>query len=178
MPIRPQLTGIGRAAQAAGAELMEFNIESKLYKILDELGAEYVREMRDVLKSTDKVATGKLYDSIKYEVLPEKDKYVLLCYAEDYLEYVINGRRPGSKPPPYKVLLPWMAARGMKPSVGGAIAIARSIGKKGIRPQPRIGQTLNSIFSKTTADKVAEAAKLDMEQVIGRYIAMGFFTKT
>jgi hypothetical protein len=162
-------------------ELLDFGKENlldlKLYKALEKLGKDYVVKMTRILVANDKQATGDLIRSLDYEVLYEADKLLLNLYAATYLENVINGRRPGAKPPPYRVLLPWIRARNIKfvnqSEVGTAIIIARSIGKKGIKPVPQIREVLNSIYT-TQRDFIAKAAREDIEKVIQKYLVMGF----
>lgn len=148
----------------------------KLFKTLKDIGEDYTKALKDIIEREKKIATGDLYRSIDYEVLPEKnDKLVLLLYAATHLEYVANGRRPNSKPPPYRKLIPWVELRGINiqnkgPKVS-AIIIAKSIGKKGIKPVPSIKATLLKVQNRLRTDEIAKAAKLDIEKVINEYFA-------
>lgn len=153
----------------------------KLYKALKDIGEDYKNELKSILKAKDKIATGELFNSINYEILPEReDRLVLLLYAASHLEYVAQGRRPGSKPPPYSKLIPWVKVRGIniqgKGSKVSAIIIAKSIGRNGIQPVPQIGTTLNNIKRRLNSDEVARAARLDLEKVVGEYFAGAFLT--
>lgn len=162
-------------------ELLDFGRENlldlKLYGALEKLGREYVVQMTRVLIEADKKATGNLIKSLNYEVLAEADKLLLNLYAAYYLEYVQNGRRPGAKPPPYKVLLPWIKARRInfpgKSDKVTAIIIAKSIAKKGIVPVPKIKTTLQNIY-RTQERFIAKAAKEDIEEIVNRYLVLGF----
>lgn len=151
----------------------------KLYQTLKDIGSDYVKNLKLDIQNKDKIATGDLYNSINYEILPERgDKLILLLYAASHLEYVQNGRRPGAKPPPYRKLIPWINVRGIKfqgkSTNTTAIIIARSIGKKGIKPVPQIKQTLTEINNRIRSEEIAKAAKLDVEKVIGQFFAGGF----
>lgn len=161
-------------------ELLDFGkqnlLELNIYKALKSLGQDYVEQVTQILRAQDKEATGALIRSLDYEVVEEVDGLVLNLYSLFYLNNVINGRRAGAKPPPYRVLIPWIRARGIVPFKGSekglAIAMAKSIGKKGIKPQPRIQQTIDNIW-KTKQDIIARAAQSDLEVIITKYLLEG-----
>lgn len=148
----------------------------KLTRALELLGEDYVKKMTEILLAKNKRATGELIRSLGWEILPEVDKLILNLYAASHLEYVQNGRRPNSKPPPYRVLLPWLRARGItfqnKSEKGTAIIIAKSIGKKGIKPVREIKQTLQKIYD-NKANLIARAAREDIEDLINQYLVIG-----
>ena len=151
----------------------------KLYKALQDIGEDYVRDLKSVIEQKRKIASGDLLNSIDYEILPEvNDKLVLLLYAAAHLEYVAQGRRAGAKPPPYRKLIPWVKIKGINIQGKGekvsAIIIAKSIAKKGIEPVPQIGKILGDIQSRLRSDELAKAARLDIEKVIGEYFAGAF----
>jgi hypothetical protein len=58
--------------------------------------------------------------------------------AADYFKYVDEGRKPNSKQPPIKPIQSWVTHKGIRfnnmSSKQTAFIIARSIGKKGIKP--------------------------------------------
>jgi len=59
------------------------------------------------------VATGRLASSI--EVQPTEDGFDI--YAEDYYQWVENGRKRGGFPP-IKPIMEWIRAKGLKPRGG------------------------------------------------------------
>jgi hypothetical protein len=76
-------------------------------------------------------------NSLDYEVLETINGLVLKIIADDYLQYVDQGRRPGKRPP-QRAILKWVENKNITikkqtPSQT-AFVIARSIGKKGIKP--------------------------------------------
>lgn len=164
-------------------ELLDFGRSEyknlKLTRALELLGEDYVSKMTEILLAKDKRATGELIRSLGWEILPEVDKMVLILTAASHLEYVQNGRRANSKPPPYRVLLPWMRARGIKfqgqTEKGTAIIIAKSIGKKGIKPVREIKQTLKNIYD-NKADLIARSAREDIEDLVNQYLVIGTLT--
>lgn len=110
-----------------------------------------------------KIATGKLVNSIKYKVKREGDTYTVWITGKDYLQYVESGRRPGAKMPPVEPIEQWIKKKRIPIGAGRtktlvkrgrqapkakqlrnmAFLIARSIGKRGIKPFP-VSQILDS----------------------------------
>jgi hypothetical protein len=91
----------------------------------------------------NKVASGKLRDSIGYEVITDSDGNPTLEISYiDYFENVNLGRRPEKKRVPIKALLSWIKFRKLKgrnkkgrfiPDLSFAFAIQTNIYKFGIR---------------------------------------------
>jgi len=101
----------------------------------------YGNPQRDV---GDKVASGKLVDSISYEVINGTDGNPTLEISYvDYFENVNLGRRRQKKRVPVKAILDWIKVRGIEgrdrrgipiPDLSLAFAIQTNIYKFGIRP--------------------------------------------
>lgn len=129
-----------------GVDLQFRNLKAQL----EALGREYVAELTRQLISEDKVATGNLINSLDYNVVETMNGLVLQIIADDYLTNVDKGRKPGRRPP-QKAIQNWVENRGIKyknsDSKGTAFIIARSIGKKGIRPTNVIKKTQNALFN-------------------------------
>lgn len=92
----------------------------------------------------DKIATGRLYDSIQgnVEIGADGNPYAVLYYA-DYFPYVNRGRRKELKRVPLSALLEWIKVKGIKgknkkgrfiKNLNLAFAIQANIYKYGIRP--------------------------------------------
>lgn len=92
----------------------------------------------------DKVATGRLLNSISYDVEIDTngDPTLVLSYI-DYFENVNLGRRPNRKKVPINAILDWIKVRGLQgrdkkgrfiPRLSFAFAIQTNIYKFGIRP--------------------------------------------
>jgi hypothetical protein len=135
---------------------------------LEALGREYVSELTRQLLSEDKVATGQLINSLDYEVLDTVNGLVLKILADDYLTFVDKGRRPGKRPP-QKVIQKWVENRGIKiqkqTSSQTAFIIARSIGKKGIKPTNVLKKTQESIFNNIQT-LVSKGIQLDVNEYL------------
>lgn len=146
------------------ADLQFRNLKNQL----DALGREYVAELTQQLISADKVASGNLINSLDYEVLETVNGLVLKIIADDYLKFVDEGRRPGKRPP-QKAILKWVEQRGIKikkqTSSQTAFVIARSIGKKGIKPTNVLKKTQQAIFRNIQA-LTSRGIELDIQEYI------------
>jgi hypothetical protein len=139
-----------------------------LKKALDEVGKDLVKTMVKKLIEADKVATGKLIKSVDYKVVETANGVIVQLLSEDYLTNVDEGRRPGAKQPPTKSLDRWVVAKGIAPrdDKGKFISreslkflIARSIGKKGIKPTNVIKKTINEVYA--NKQKLIEKAAIE-----------------
>lgn len=134
-----------------------------LKKIAQEYGAKLISALSNEIKSAKKVATGDLLKSLKYKVVPTGSNFTALIFANDYIKILDQGRRPGAKPPPMKVILKWIDVRKIKPRdkksgrfikntkearEGMAFAIANKIGRDGFDKQPHhvIQKALTKVF--------------------------------
>jgi hypothetical protein len=145
-----------------------------LKKQLEALGREYIAELTKQLISADKVASGNLINSLDYEVLETVDGLILRILSDEYLKWVDEGRRPGKRPP-QKAILKWVKMRNIvikkqKPEQT-AFIIARSIGKKGIKPtnvvkktQQSISRNINTLISKGITLDINEYMKNIMQE--------------
>jgi len=133
---------------------------NKLEKALKIFGEEYIAEIGNILQSNDKVATGKLLKSLDAKVFKTgfNTSYTLKVLANDYLKYVDEGRRPGSKAPPIAPIKEWAKTKGL--DEGLAFPIAKSIGEKGIAPthviQKALDNVLRSIHYRRLEDGVSD----------------------
>lgn len=95
------------------------------------LGVNMVNDIINVLKSKDKIASGRLINSIKHEYQIDIDNIKLLITSEDYLTYVDQGRKPG-KYAPIQAIKDWVKLKGIDEKY--AFAINHNIFKFGIKP--------------------------------------------
>lgn len=91
----------------------------------------------------NKVASGKLVNSIQVVTKQSKDKTVIQVLAEDYLTFVQSGRLPGKRGVPLDQIEDWIKSRGLQgrdkkgrfiKRRSFAFAIQTNIKKFGIRP--------------------------------------------
>lgn len=140
-------------------------------KALDILGQAFVDELTRRLLAADKVASAKLIRSLKYKIIEVNNKLTLHITAEKYLDFVDKGRKPG-KQPPTSAIKKWIDDKGISvegSKDGVAFVIARSIGKKGIKPTQIITKTMNYIIQNKS--KILEKAfSKDIEDDMVKYI--------
>ena len=122
----------------------------ELTKVLTRIGKEVKNTYKSDLKDRNKIATGKLYDSINYRLEITDNKVKLYFVAERYYINIENGRIAGAKMPPVAVIKRWMKIKGITPRKGQSIngtayVIARSIGRKGIRKNPFLREIKESL---------------------------------
>ena len=91
----------------------------------------------------NKVASGKLRDSITVSVKQSQGETVIQVLADEYIKWVQSGRLPGKKGVPIEALEKWIKARHLQgrnkkgqyiTRRGFAFAIQNNIKKFGIRP--------------------------------------------
>ena len=143
------------------------NLKAKM----NELGRDYIEELTRQLLLADKKATGNLIKSLSYDVVEVLDNVLLRIKASDYLIWVDRGRRPGKQPPSDKIKK-WVQVRKIQfrnkkgrfmTYDSTAFLIARSIGKKGIKPTYVLKKTIDSIM-KTKSEILGKAAAKDIEK--------------
>lgn len=102
----------------------------------------------------NKIATGRLRNSLQAKVITTGDGLMLQLSYLDYFKYVNLGRRAGKKPPPVKVLLQWIKDRKLKgrnkkgrfiKDLSFAFAIQTNIRKFGIRRTNIFDKSIDSL---------------------------------
>jgi len=102
----------------------------------------------------NKVASGKLRDSIKVNVVQSQDETIIQVLAEEYSKWVQSGRLPGKKGVPISAIENWIKSRGLtgRNKKGQfikrrsfAFAIQNNIKKFGIRPSNFLDVALEMI---------------------------------
>lgn len=117
---------------------MEYtHLENKLA----EIGAEVREKYKAKLKANGVYATGKLFNSVDFKLTIKDGEIELHFIALDYWINIEEGRKPNSKMPKVEEIRKWMITRGIPDKPGLAFVIARSIGKKGIKPNPFLRET-------------------------------------
>ena len=133
-------------------------MEDKLKKALQVFGQEYIDAIDKILRQEDKIATGDLIKSLKPRVIKTGfgTSYTLKVIAEDYLKYVDEGRKAGSKAPPIKPIQEWARVKGLPE--GLAFPIAKSIGINGIKPTNVIQRAFDDVLKGIKFRKLEEGA--------------------
>lgn len=113
-------------------------------------------------------ASGKLHDSIRYEVTNNGE--TLRVYAEDYIYYLVHGRANG-KMPPRQPIKDWIVAKGIQPdgiSIDSlAYLIQRKIAREGTTIFQQGGSDLLSDI--ITDNLVMETKEKLQEQLIALF---------
>ena len=102
---------------------------------INELGQFIINELGKELIKQNHRATGKLIESLNYEVEHRGDLFSLIITALNYGEWVNKGRRAGAKKVPIPVLVEWIREKGIatnnKKILGIAFAIREKIYQEG-----------------------------------------------
>lgn len=149
------------------------NIDTtNIRKQLEILGVDSIGFITKILAENDKQVTGNLIRSLDFKIIKSIDGFLLQILAAPYFQNVDKGRRPG-KMPPVRPIQKWVERRGIViknySSKQTAFVIARSIGKKGIRPLNIMNQLTNNIIN--NSEKIIKAGAVkDIQNLIDKMI--------
>lgn len=111
-------------------------------KYLKTYGDSVESEIETRLKGFGKYASGKLYNSIRYEIKETDDKFIVSFFMADYGKYVDKGTKPSKyanstgkgtgKSKFIESLMKWCVIKGLPKQA--AFPIRRNIWKYGIPP--------------------------------------------
>lgn len=133
------------------------HLEEKLL----EIGAELRDRYKGKLKANGVYATGKLYNSVDFKLTVNEGKIDLSFVALDYWIIIEEGRKPNSKMPNVQEIRKWMVAKNIPTKPGLDFVIARSIAKKGTKPQPFLRETIVELKSYIPSIRTAIEKDLD-----------------
>ena len=151
----------------------------ELKKAIDKLGKEYVFELTQQLLEAGSVASGKLINSLSYEVIEILNGIYINLKHEDYLINVDKGRRPGAKPPPLSAILPWIKQKGIvgRDKKGKfitnrslAFIISRGISKNGIKPTNVIRKAKERLMT-NKVELLGKAATKDVMNSLNKILS-------
>jgi len=124
-----------------------------------------VTNAKSILLKNKKIATGALYNSVRYTV-DSKGK-IQFMFAEEG-KYVQSGRRRGARFPPPAPILKWIKAKGIKgrDARGRFITdksltflISRGISRDGIKPLPFMSMAIKEAKKQLASTLKKEVAK-------------------
>lgn len=105
--------------------------DKQILDVINKYGKEVIAEMVTRLKTQNKFASGRLINSLNYEVKEVVGQLTIRFSMIDYGVFVDKGRKPG-KQPPIQAIKDWVKLKGIPQKA--AYPIAKSIGKFGIAP--------------------------------------------
>jgi hypothetical protein len=142
-------------------------LDKSVLEIEKKWAQQVVTNAKSILLSNKKIATGQLYNSIRYTVSSDGD--ISFEYAPEG-KWVEQGRRKGSRFPPPAPILRWIKVKGIKgrdSKTGRFIKdkalvflFQRAISRDGIKPLP---------FMQMAIDKSIEQLMIILENSIEAY---------
>lgn len=135
---------------------------------IDQIGKLLISELIKNLIQMDKVASGKLINSLDYQVIETIEGVFLELVSEDYLYNVDKGRQPG-KMPPLMEIKEWNKIRGLERGKLTedqlAFVVARGIGRNGIPATNVIQKSIDNIYS--SIDKlIDEGLEIEIDKIL------------
>jgi hypothetical protein len=134
-------------------------------QFLNDYGLSVVANIIAKLRNSNKVASGKLLNSLKEEVVENINLLELKIKGESYFQNVVDGRKPGAYPP-LGPLYQWARIKGIPKEA--VFPIARSIYKFGIEPDPAFARLNEELVSglKTGVEKsMSEDIKQELRSI-------------
>lgn len=137
--------------------------------------AEYAEAVKELYKqrliADDKVASGKLINSVETFIAYQGTELLVTFKAEDYFRWVEQGRKPGTLPPPSKIL-DWILVKPVlpHPNENGKLptpeqlswAIAKKIERDGIDAGNQLAETVEAL-NRQYIPLLQEALEKDFE---------------
>ena len=106
------------------------NLRWALGRLLAREAEEAARDLKGELARQRIAATSLLINSVKAD--RANDLAWRIGPHVEHARYVLDGRKPGGKMPPWRAILDWMKVRRLGSDRAAAWAIARSIQRRGI----------------------------------------------
>ena len=156
---------------------MELLDLTELQKVLQDFATDIRDRYRDVLANNDHIASRKLVDSIKTQVVVGDNYYEVTMTLEDYWKYVENDTKPHFPPP--DAILKWIEVKPVIPRPGSdgriptpkqlAFLIGRAISEHGTKGSHDL-ETVKDGVIPWYKEKIAIALGHDMENYIRKLV--------
>ena len=150
------------------------------YNTLVEWASNVTAQAKANILKKNKVATGNLYESITFDVLPDG---TVDFYYDDAGDFVESGRRKGARFPPMSKMKQWIKIKGLAQwrnkkgrfisRDAQAFLIARGISKNGIKPFPFFTDPFDEAM-KSYEYILEEALVQEIENDIDTIVAVKF----
>lgn len=155
-------------------ELIDFE---ELRKVLEDLANDVAEAYKDELTRHDHIASRKLIDSIKTQVVVGENAYEVTMTLEDYWKYVEYDTRPHFPPP--NAILKWIEVKPVipRPDANGRIPtpkqlaylIGRKIANEGTEGTHDLQKSKDNIIP-WYKEKISAALGRDMERYIAKIV--------
>lgn len=155
-------------------ELLEL---TEVQQVLEDFAKDIRDRYRDVLANNDHIASRKLVDSIKTQVVVGDNAYEVTMTLEDYWKYVENDTKPHFPPP--DAILKWIQVKPVipRPDANGriptqkqlAFLIGRKIAQEGTTGTHDLAQTKDNILP-WYRERISQALGHDMETYIRKLV--------
>ena len=126
---------------------LQWAIQRLIAREAEETARDFKTEMAD----QGLAATSLIINSVKADQVDEYNWRV--GPHVEYARYVLEGRRPGGKLPPWRAIADWLKVKRLDSSPRAAWAVARAIRQRGIK-----GRDYVTPVVKRTRDRLAERA--------------------
>jgi hypothetical protein len=138
-------------------------------EFLNRYGEESTNKIIDVLTSSKKQASGRLRESLRYELSLDVQNldFEITFSGIDYERFIRSGRRAGNgvKRPPYNAIAEWASHKGIPEQY--VPAIQKGIAESGIKPFDFV----DYVFTEQNIDSLSESiTKLLQEQITDKII--------
>lgn len=133
------------------------------HSIVIAISEDIARLVREVLSSNlminSKTGHNSIIDSRLYKEIDVRgdNDFIFNLYLNDYVQYIENGRRAGSRWPPVAPIIKWARSRGIPTDNSTIFLIRRSIANEGIRPRPfldTVFKEMDDIWENGWSDKI------------------------
>lgn len=148
---------------------------TKTQELLNFIGEISVTQYKEDLYRTFTIATGALYENVKYKII-KQDETIILYFSDlqDYYIKIEKGQKPGENNLDdvfIKKIRKWYEDKGLQPYVikgrapnkdTAAYLIARKIVNEGTKPKPFIQKITNDI-NENYSDDIVKAVNQDIK---------------
>ncbi len=155
-------------------ELLEL---TELQKVLEDFATDIRDRYKDVLANNDHIASRKLVDSVKTQVVVGDNSYEVTMTLQDYWKYVENDTKPHF--PPRDAILKWIEVKPVIPRPGSngviptpkqlAFLICRKIANEGTTGTHDLQKTKDDILP-WWREQISKALGHDMENYIRKLV--------
>jgi len=140
------------------------NILSTTEQALKKIAPQKENELKSQIKKKGKQASGKLIASVRSEVSAAGQRVDLEIYAEEYADFIQEGRSKGTFPPAQPIK-DWMKIKGIEEKA--LFPIMKKIKEEGISPVDIISEAQKT---ESIADVISKALAENLEESLARTI--------